>query len=226
MWLFISKILLIVPGSSLDPPSSRKRSPSAANIQARSSYHSQPAQVYDKAWFCWFNHTLLDFFVYVDQDGSSNTASTGFAQATSTPTSASSTSSAPWVSNGITGPPISHPPNPASTWAPKSAGIKRSAHNGRSTTGYQNYPLLVKIEEKRVPTKENVAPYCELMQINQDMSITPVSGVNQINIRENEPPLPSGYSMKRDERIAEKRQSDQGDADGYESNCCCGWMSS
>ena len=78
-----------------------------------------------------------------------------------------------------------------------------------------NYPLLVKVEEKRKPS-DNVEPYCEQMQILDDLRIVPVGMVEQIPIPEEETSI--------EERSISQRLKLRSDASQPDEICACEWM--
>jgi hypothetical protein len=193
-----------------------------------------------KPWFCWFNQTVLEVFIYVNKPLDSSTVTSTDTLA-STATASSTLTSSPLQSSSPTPVPSSatipiHLPtfNPAVASAAASfygaaASASASYHpwfNGdldnkakRDWYGdiqrneYADYPLLIKIEEKRKPSG-NIQPYCQQMQILDNMKIVTVDIVDPI-------PVPEVASM---EAPASRRIRRRGSDDGN-TTCACEWMS-
>ncbi|KKY28599.1 hypothetical protein UCRPC4_g00404 [Phaeomoniella chlamydospora] len=155
---------IILPETAISPSS--KRSLTEAMIYERQYWHrKQDVTEGDKPWFCFWNNTILEFFIYVDRNTSSSSSST----------TTSANSGAAATTTSIT----------ASATAGSS---KRSNHIGRrgDSTFDPVYPRYVKIEEKRKPV-ENIVPYC--VQVEVDGSGNPFTplGAATITISEVEP---------------------------------------
>lgn len=84
--------------------------------------------------------------------------------------------------------------------------------NGKRRNNYDDYPLLVKIEEKRKPSG-NIKPYCQQMQILDNLDIVPKLEVAKISVPEVEDKDPP----------SSKRMRRRGD--DVDQNCACEWMS-
>ena len=98
----------------------------------------------DQPWFCVFNDTLLEGFIYVDRNASTSTSilnSTTVSAATVTSTTSSATSSA-------------------------SGTDLRSVIEDGYWTGLAQFPFVVKLEERRV--EGSPQPYCQQYQILED----------------------------------------------------------
>ena len=154
----------------------------------------------DTAWFCFWNSTMLEGFIYITQDVSPD------------PNILSSTSSAPVAD--VTSPPptpgslMSTPGSPASssvTPTPSSRSDRDKRHNGDyeknrhhgqdsdkeswhgnngqwgqwdqnkgsdSSSGSRQYPKVVKLMERRTPTDRQL-PYCQQMEIDENGNPSP-----------------------------------------------------
>ncbi|EED19588.1 conserved hypothetical protein [Talaromyces stipitatus ATCC 10500] len=101
---------------------------------------------YAKPWFCWWNETQIEIFIYLNQtqDGTGSHMTSAAAQ----PTTGSSTTS-------TTG---SH---------------KRDLYERDSIAGV--YPRKFKVKENRINPSAPQA-YCQQMQFNSDNSLTPIVG--------------------------------------------------
>jgi hypothetical protein len=191
-----------------------------------------------KPWFCWFNQTVLEVFIYVDKPLDSSTV-------TSTDTLASSATASSTLSSSLLQPssptpatssatiPIHVPTfNPAAAssfhaaaasasasyhpWFSASSDdnkVKRDWYDNIQRNGYVDYPLLIKIEEKRKPSG-NIPPYCQQMQILDSMELVIREAVEPI-------PVPEVASM---EAPASRRFRRRGSDDGS-TTCACQWMS-
>jgi hypothetical protein len=107
-------------------------------------------------------------------------------------------------------------PSSQPSWPPQKEEdnyYRRDADNSRDPTYSTNYPLWVKLEEKRKPNN-NIPPYCQQMRILDDWMIVPQEGVQIINISEIEP---SGSG-------SEKRDDMDGSTAALDSNCVCEWL--
>ncbi|KAF7511711.1 hypothetical protein GJ744_003874 [Endocarpon pusillum] len=177
----------------------------------------------DKPWFCWFNETLLEFFIYVNK--SANTPATATPSSPSTtpstfripPTTALGSSLPPPAA--VTGKPSTPPYGPPEDFNnhhTTSSGYnrRRSDDNLPEWNSYDIYPLLMKVEEKRKP-RGNVPPYCQQMQILDNGDIVPAPSVAQISVQEIEDM--DDYNRNRFRR--------RGDAEDLSRGCACEWIS-
>lgn len=211
--------LVILPEDSLDTPSTRKRSnngPSPGDFQRKST-----AQAGDQPWFCFWNGTLLETFIYPNQSASYNggNSSQSPSSASTTTTASPSSSSTYHNKRGYT--------SSTSTSTASSA----SSTSSSSPDFLPFLPKVLKLEERRIPEGSlAVVPYCVQMKISSDGSATPVlNSTNQpvtIYINETEPTFAS-MSSKRSvllydsesllmERGIEERQS--------ATSCSCEWV--
>jgi hypothetical protein len=199
----------LVPAEALNNYTASKRSLSVNDIAARGIPNGQVGKLGDQPWFCWFNQTILEFFIYPEHNTTSSTA-------------LSSPSSTSMPNNGAR--PSSYPTSlnrPSySSSAPWPAQREKRHHDGdddktpsREPTSFPNYPLWIKMEEKRKP-QNNIQPYCQQMRILDSGLIVPQEGVSIINVTEIEPSSSS----------AQKRGSVDGSVAELGSNCVCEWL--
>lgn len=171
-----------------------------------------------RPWFCFWNGTMLEGFIFITLDSSSINAST----------SASSPASdqPPFGSNPIPSLTSAGPLGASSTpgsWSKRAMSLP---------TNLASFPKVVKIEERR-NVQNPVQPYCQQMQIlytNMPGNLRDsTSQLIRVNLTENESLLqeslmqgPPGrrrsWHLKRDEAV--KRR------DTAESQCGCQWLSS
>lgn len=205
-------------------------------------YDGQPLQPSDKPWFCFWNSTINEFFIYLEEEAhpTSTTSNPKAAIQTGSPTGLIT----PFVSVptqtttnmllqeltmsvSATAVPTSFAAyNPvysaaATTSINKRDYIERRDY-GSSAPNMTNYPKLIKMVEKRKPADTNalhVKPYCQKMQILDDWKIVPIPAVETVCIEEVQFPTSSAKPnklLKRDNRdvVAD-----------LESYCICEWTS-
>jgi hypothetical protein len=201
-----------VPAEALNNSTPNKRSLSTNDIAARSFAQGRVGQIGDRPWFCWFNQTILEFFIYLDHNTTSlNTSTSPFSpSSTSMPMDGVPTNFYPPSST-------SGYPSPQSSWSPqeerRAYHYRRDTGNWRNTIYTTNYPLWIKLEEKRKP-ENNIQPYCQQMRILDSLTIVPQEGVPIINVSEIEPSSTSRY----------KRAGMDGSTAALGSNCVCEWL--
>lgn len=184
-----------------------------------------------KPWFCWFNQTVIEFFIYVNKPIEPSAAATTSAESyastalystsTSMSTMTSPTTSTHPVTSSASMPPkesdFRSGPGPK-FWSTASKYGKRQAENENDEprNGHPDYPLLVKIEEKRKPS-HNIEPYCQQMQVLDNGQIVPLGNVAQISVPEVE-----AVDSLAEKRFRRKRRRE--DDLGLSLNCVCEWM--
>jgi len=110
-------------------------------------------------WFCYWNQTLLEGFIYIKQNSSSANASTTMSGSTfhTSYTGALTTS---WSS--LTSAPTQMPSGAWSSSSLEGAGQP----DPDDADPYPNYQYIIHIEERRIPG--STPPYCQKMQILDD----------------------------------------------------------
>jgi hypothetical protein len=205
-----------VPAEALDDYTVSKRSLSASDIAARSVPNGQVGKLGEQPWFCWFNQTVLEFFIYPEHRTTSPTTSTALSSPSSTsmPNNGAGTVSYP---TGLSRPSYTSAYSSSPSWPAHQE--KRHYEYGdhdahsRESTSSTNYPLWIKMEEKRKP-ENNIQPYCQQMRILDSGLIVPQEGVSIINVTETEPSSSS----------TQKRSSMDGSTAALGSNCVCEWL--
>ncbi|KAH8695307.1 hypothetical protein BGW36DRAFT_429186 [Talaromyces proteolyticus] len=129
-----------------------------------------------KPWYCWWNQTQLEVFIYINET-----------QAGSNPVTTSSTTSAP-PPTATAGVGANGAPQNTATAGPHKRDLE-----SRGSVIIGNYPRKVKVKENRVISTAPQA-YCQQMQVNPDSSITPIAN-NIVQINEVKP---GTGSTKRD----------------------------
>ncbi|KAI9870060.1 MAG: hypothetical protein M1830_004732, partial [Pleopsidium flavum] len=166
--------------------------------------HGEVAQPGEKPWFCFWNSTLLEGFIYINQNSSAaclNASSSSAASSTiasTMPQSSSLSSSSP---------PPPAPPSP--------------------------YPKVVKIEERR-HTNNAVEPYCQQMQVLNDGNVNSVPDSSgqpiTVSLTEIEPVYqrakkPSSANGKRRMLREESNKERLEKKDAIGGSCHCVWVS-
>lgn len=186
----------------------------------------QHARTGDKPWFCWFNNTVLQIFIYVNKPlesaalADAETPSPGLEVPSSFTTlvSATATPGTPTITSVAENPPM-QTRFPTATFAQDSSTIfgyrkKRDPHLGRRQTTF--YPRVVKIEEKREPNG-NIQPYCEQMQILNNWEIVPRDAISRIPVRE--------VGSEETSPFVSRRLGRRGDDFHLHQTCACEWIS-
>lgn len=135
--------VVVLPASALTAPSNSKRQTSEGQDQSSSSFTQRKGtvQLGDLPWVCYWNGTLLEAFIYVNQTSSWGRSSSSSSSYSSTPTS------------------TSYRGESSTTYNP-------SAQSTSSSYSDPNflpiYPRVVKVEERRVPKgMQSITPYCK-----------------------------------------------------------------
>ncbi|KAB2575972.1 hypothetical protein DBV05_g5421 [Lasiodiplodia theobromae] len=173
----------------------------------------------DKPWYCIWNSTFIETFIYVEQNTSaamSTGVSSGLSSATSYATPAQSTSTVPATTT------YPSPVTIVSTNTAAAITTSPSTAQRRDTDSdnIQWYPRIVKIEERRTSTKEQA--YCQQMQLLDDGRMVPVLQDGQtivVKLSESDPDYSdykSGSSSKSSKRALDKR-------DDPSNACHCQW---
>jgi hypothetical protein len=192
---------------------------------SKSGEHRKYGVPGDKPWFCWFNQTVIEFFIYVHKPVEATaTTTTGndlypSTLISSTVTSISTTASLSMSAYSVTSPAI--PPmesifrsgSGSKFWSTVSNHNKRRewADNNEGRKGYPDYPLLVKIEEKRKPSG-NIQPYCQQMQVLDNWQIVPIA--TEISV-------PEAGAVEFSARQRFRRSQDD---PNIREDCVCEWM--
>ncbi|EEQ83842.1 uncharacterized protein BDCG_00647 [Blastomyces dermatitidis ER-3] len=141
----------------------------------------------DRPYFCWWNSTYLELFIYVNHPTSKFLTTTG--QYTSTQTSTTFTTAAVPPALDVRG----------------LRSILLETPNGMP----QEYPRMIKLEEKRSST-DGIPPYCEQMQVMDDGTI---SG-----------PLGSRVPIDEIETTLSSRRNNDNHLDYHGDDCFCQWI--
>jgi hypothetical protein len=182
----------------------------------------------DKPWYCFWNSTISEFWVFLDQnmDDANQTVTSPTSMITGSPTASASsmqiyggTYPTPFPYNSLptpTGPASTvsgpEPAQTSETWP------ARRHRNKRQSFGSPDFPKLVKMVEKRKPD-DNATPYCQQMQVLNDWQIMPIPDIPIINIDESE----FSEAQPTSRRLLKRRGGDT--TQQLNSNCICEWFS-
>lgn len=202
--LFFSSIydkLVIVPEDELPSSSSYgKKKRSFDDLEAFNDWRQKKkAKAGEKPWFCWWNSTAMEFFLYVNETVGDDFPVT-------------STSAFP----GLLPTPADDTPTPPITSAPEATHDSRSLERRGS---HKPYPRRIKIEEKRAIAKAPQA-YCEQMKVQDDNTI--VGPISDYRLMINE--ITPGALIDDDDDLLRRRDDDDDDEDSYDEICYCEWV--
>lgn len=193
--------IVIVPEAALSPSGSQKRENDERDHTVSDFMRKQVAQPGDQPWFCYWNGTLLEAFIYVN-DTSIAGAYTTSTTSTSLPTKTSGSTASPTFSS-------SSADSSMPVWLPA-------------------YPKVMKIEERRVPGDQSITPYCIQQNIDAYGVATPLLNSTglPVTIYLNETQA-SSVSQIQEKRSAEVSIHERGSelferqSSGY---CGCVWL--
>jgi hypothetical protein len=181
----------------------------------------------DKPWYCFWNSTISEFWIFLDQDmdddddptnASGTITSAPSSSMTAPPYGLSLTSGLKYGSDATSqDPAIPTPPPTEPTNEAYWTGTSKSKRE--SSLGSPDFPKLAKMVEKRKPDN-NVQPYCQQMQVLNNWQIMAIPDVPTICIEE------SDYSQAAatgGSRRMHKRDTDT--VQQLSSNCICEWFS-
>ncbi|PYI05896.1 hypothetical protein BO78DRAFT_138398 [Aspergillus sclerotiicarbonarius CBS 121057] len=138
--------LVIVPQDSFPSSSSSKRDyVTEDEVVASMLSRKDTAQAGDKPWFCWWNSTVMEFFLYINETTKEYSYSSSSIVTTTTSYAAQATQ-----------------------------GSSSSYSQSKRDSSIPDYPRRIKMEEKRDnPSAAN--PYCQQMQVLDDGQVGPIS---------------------------------------------------
>ncbi|KAL3469834.1 hypothetical protein BJX99DRAFT_264817 [Aspergillus californicus] len=151
--------LIVVPEDTFSSTAvSSKRAVSEDQVFAGVHHRKRESDVGDRPWFCWWNSTAMEFFLYINQ----------------------TTKESRYSSNSLV--------DSGSSQSSDDDDDKVATSTSLATRGdssVSNYPRRIKMEEKRDYAQAH-APYCQQMQVMDDGSISMISH-ETIGISVNEP---------------------------------------
>lgn len=194
---------------------------SSSKVRRRGGFppaqHKNMARVGDKPWVCYWPGTIVEVFIYAEQNSSyasQTMASTGGVTAAPTATT-------PW-----------------NTPVTDFGAMPTPTGNVVEFMPLASYPRVVKVKERRV--HQEVSPYCVQITINDDNTTSPVlnsdGSLLTIYIDEEEPGPVAAEAQEDDSKRKWRRYMREPEAtkqwllprddDGDMSACGCMWFSS
>jgi len=182
--------------------------------RSRRGWSENPVAVpTERPWFCFWNNTAMEGFIYLTSDANSSTPLFSTA-ASASGSNAANPSLGPSVSNTGYG----RHPAPVPTTA--------ASLQDRQAIGLP-FPKVLKLEERRGPGRS--PPYCQQMQIMNDMTASPITIAPHgdpiiVNLDEEEP-----VQQNRVTRAPEQRRRSDVEKRLYRgsslgSACQCQWL--
>lgn len=213
--------IVVVPEKQLSAGTSKRSLEDSSKLEERDWYHGGIAQPGHRPWFCFWNSTVLEGFVYITQDSSA-------ASSSSVASAASATLST------TTGPPRSPPSTSGTATTTSTAGWKRQYSPAPMPSPMiAPCPKVVKIEERRHSVNA-MQPYCQQMQVLNDGSVGTVTGPTgelvTVELNETEPIYQRGVRMsgvigKRRRWWEESNTGRVEKKDVIANGCQCMWLS-
>lgn len=218
------------------------------DIVARSvaAFDGEPLQPSHKPWFCFWNSTINEFFIYLNKHAPGSqfysethnypqlSSSQYTTPATTSFSYSSVTSAVAMQENSMTTSPTQAPttflaynPTYPGMTSPTTAANKNKRSYETSAPNVSNYPKLIKMVEKRQPSAPSgvqyVQPYCQMMQVLDDWSIVPIGTVSTIPI--NEIQYQTSTSLAAPSGTSKVKRGQRDIVSDLESYCICEWTS-
>ena len=199
------------------------------DIDQWGNYANPVAVAADRPWFCFWNSTVMEGFIYVTEDANGSTStgsdiqSIGAAISSHIGAASSQGSAASSILTSSLPSSVEYPPVAAYTAPP-------SLKNRQATA--IPLPKVIKLEERRGPRRVN--PYCQQMQIMNDgtaspITIAPSGQLNIVDLTEEEPAQQKGLAGPNQSPSQQNRRSYSGnrhpDRDNFLASACqCQWL--
>lgn len=173
------------------------------------------AQPYDRPWYCFWNNTILEGFIYAYQDSDHIIK----------------TSSAPLSAMPITHSASGSGTRPSDLSTPFTAPVFHSSsgveERNRSQTDMIAFPKMVKFEERRAPNSP--PPYCRQMQILINGQPAPVQDLSDVVLEEAEPMQQSRVMYHPNSNYQQRRALSEVSSESIVdarslSGCKCEWQ--
>lgn len=149
--------VVILPDEALAAPSSNSKRQNNGRRSRTGAFMERKgvAMPGDAPWFCYWNDTLLETFIYVDQISS-------WGRAASSLSSSCTTTATP--TRGYGGSATSTGSSSAQTSMAQASSYSDSVASG-DPEFLGLYPRVVKVEERRIPRgSQSISPYCKFCQ--------------------------------------------------------------
>jgi len=215
--------LVVVSESTMASGLSKRSVGDAVDLEERGypagGLQGEVAKPGDKPWFCFWNSTLLEGFIYINQNSSAANLNASSSSITSTPSSAPAStireSSSPLSSNAPDAQKRQIPSSPLPPPLPLP------------------YPKIVKIEEHR-HANNAVEPYCQQMQVLYDGTVNSVPNPSGqpiiVSLSETEPIHQRAMKLssangKRRRWLEDSNKERLEKKDAMGGSCHCVWVS-
>lgn len=216
-----------------------KRSTSEPKLRRR-SYIGEKLREGDQPWYCFWNSTVEEFWIFLDKNVSTSTTTLASAAAavTGSPQKMSDYDAGTFVTpEKLTSPTtatevyaegIALPDPTTAAWDLPKIRRKRDATSLPTTATHPKFPKLIKMVEKRKP-HSNVAPYCQQMKVMTNWLVVPLE-TPTIPIEEKEYSMPPPNKKRQEQNWGWSKKTDvlarRDDIIGQlESMCICEWRS-
>jgi hypothetical protein len=236
--------LVVVPGDLLSSPYDQKRDLEERNLDERDGHkhhvdefpinYKAIAQPGEAPWFCYWNGTMLEAFLYVNQTSSEAAHGSNHVSQDSTMTSTSTSytsTKTTWTTSTAT----ATAPSNGSFASQQDEGPWGAEHEALSA-----YPKVLKVQERRIPQgAQAISPYCVKKFIAADGSAQDMRNstgqVITIYLDETVPtefdPMRKRAILYNDDvptptiKVAERQPSGTLIVDDdTERNCGCAWL--
>lgn len=215
----------------------------ANDVVARSvaAYDGRPLEPSQKPWFCFWNSTINEFFIYLNQHAPGELLSTSSHDRYQEYTSPPATTTFSLKTSAVAAQEITATTAPTATattflaYNPTYTGMSSPTTNYKdkkrsyetSAPNVSNYPKLIKMVEKRQPASPvgvpYVQPYCQKMQVLDDWSIEPIMTVPTIAI--DEVLYTTSTSIVSPSQNSNSQSGVRDVVADLESYCICEWTS-
>ncbi|KAL5338707.1 hypothetical protein BJX70DRAFT_191600 [Aspergillus crustosus] len=155
--------LIVVPEDTFSSSDVSKRAVSEDEVFAGVHHRKRESDIGDRPWFCWWNSTVMEFFLYVNQ----TTKESRYDSSNSLSDSSEETDDDDDDDDD------------------DDKVYTTDSLSKRADSSLSNYPRRIKMEEKR-DNAEAHAPYCQQMQVMDDGTLETLSQ-ETIGISVNEP---------------------------------------
>lgn len=180
----------------------------------------------DKPWYCFWNGTVLEGFIFVTEDLAGSTTETPISSNYSSVSSDGNEAAASTMVETADSlvptfmiDPSSVPSPPAATSGPwKKRQETTPAPVGITSSGLIKYPKEIKIEERR-NFQNSVQPYCQQMGLSEDKIVVKLDEV------EKSPASMTGSSYNRRRGWSGIFSIFKRSTDEWSSSCGCEWIS-
>jgi hypothetical protein len=184
--------LVVVPENALPPYNAKRDDDDHDNDNDLS--RKGIAQTGDTPWFCFWNNTVLETFIYVNQTSRSGAQQASVSAASAPMATSTGATQGSYGSAYPTQPTASNGMQSSRTTTASSATTSQANYDNTVPGMLEDYPKVVKVEERRIPVGSRL-PYCQKMVIQLDGSAVPALNSQGsemfIYLNETEPALPA-----------------------------------